>query len=206
MPLTGEQIQQLGDQGGQRAKRWLESTCRAEVKWNNPTAGVSKLQYKKAGAPIDSPAQGDYFSFDLGGNLLGGDAEGDLFLAESKKYAKAHDQAAEYRKFLSKCYSVEGDFGAMFDYFLWITWAPFNATRWDEIVTPEWVEAAVDYDDHNKYIALEPASGYDPIRGAAVAKKVIIVVLADGQEVLLSLHGDELLHVKKSLIDIRGDT
>lgn len=204
MPRTGEQIQKLGDQGGQRAKRWLESTCRAEVKWNNPLVGVNKLQYKKAGAPDGSEVQGDYFSFDLGGNLLGGDAEGELFLAESKKYAKAHDQAAEYRKFLAKCYCVEGDYGSMFDHYLWITWAPFNATKWDELTTSEWVQASVEYDVVTRYMALTPGASYEVDRGVAVSEKVVIVVLADGQEVLLSLHGDELLHVKKSLLDLRG--
>ena len=49
VPLTGEQIQKLGEQGGQHTKRWLESTCSAEVIWNNPDLGVDKLQYRKAG-------------------------------------------------------------------------------------------------------------------------------------------------------------
>lgn len=65
MPQTGEQIQAAGADGAQRAKIWLESTCRAEVKWNNPKVGVKKLQFKKAGAAEGSEAQGDYFSFDL---------------------------------------------------------------------------------------------------------------------------------------------
>ena len=139
MPLTGEQIQQLGEQGSQRAKRWLESTCRAEVKWNNPSAGLKKLQFKKAGAPDGSTAQGDYFSFDLGGNFLGGDADGEVFLAESKKYATAADQGVEYRRFLSKCYRVETEAGNFYDQYLWITWAPFLVNSWDQLLTPGYV-------------------------------------------------------------------
>lgn len=203
MPLTGEQIQQLGNHGSQRAKRWLEATCRAEVKWNNPSTGIKKLQFSKAGAAAGSTAQGDFFSFDLGGNFLGGDADGEVFLAESKKYATAADQGVEYRKFLSKCYRVEAGAGNFYDQYLWITWAPFLVTSWDQLLTTAYVESAVTGDDSCKYIALG-ADPYDPSIGGAVSKKLLIVVLADGQEVVLSLHGDELLHVRKALLELRG--
>ena len=200
MPLTGEQIQQLGDHGSQRAKRWLESTCRAEVKWNNPTVGLKKLQFSKAGAPAGSAAQADFFSYDLGGNFLGGDADGDVFLAESKKYATAADQGTEYRKFLAKCYRVESEFATFYDQYLWITWAPFLVNSWDQLLTPAYVETAVTGDEPCQYIALGPAT-YDAAIGDSVARKLLIVVLADGQEVVLSLHGNELLHVRKALLD-----
>lgn len=203
MPLTGEQIQQLGDQGAQRAKRWLESTCRAEVKWNNPTSGLKKLQFIKAGAQPGSIAQGDYFSFDLGGNFLGGDADGQVFLAESKKYAVPGDQGTEYRKFLAKCYRVEQEAGNFYDQYLWITWAPFLVTSWDQLLTPTYVESSITGDEACKYIALG-GTDYDTEVGAAVSGKLLIVVLADGQEVVLSLHGDELLHVRKALLEFRG--
>lgn len=202
MPLTGEQIQQLGDQGAQRAKRWLESTCRAEVKWNNPTIGIKKLQYRKAGAAADSIAQGDYFSFDLGGTLLGGNADGEVFVAESKKYAAAGDQGSEYRKFIAKCYRVEVEHAQFHDHFLWITWAPFLVNSWDHLMTPTYVETATTGDDACRYIALGDAE-FDQAVGAAVASKLLIVVLADGQEVVLSLHGDELMHVRKALLEFR---
>ncbi|MEY2419955.1 MAG: hypothetical protein QOI95_22 [Acidimicrobiaceae bacterium] len=202
MPPTGEQIQQLGEQGSQRAKRWLESTCRAEVKWNNPSVGIEKLQFRKAGAPADSDAQGDFFSFDLGGTMLGGGADGEVFLAESKKYATAADQGTEYRKFLAKCYRVTAEQGAFYDNFLWITWAPFLVNTWDELLTPTFVESAIVGSDACKYIALGDAP-YDPVVGTGVASKVLVVVLADGQEVVLALHGDELMHVRKALLEFR---
>ncbi|MEA2704930.1 MAG: hypothetical protein QOD63_2875 [Actinomycetota bacterium] len=205
MPRTGEQIQQLGDHGSQRAKRWLESTCRAEVKWNNPTIGIRKLQYRKAGAASDSDAQGDFFSFDLGGALLGGDCDGELFVAESKKYASAGDQGTEYRKFISKCYRVEVEHAQFYDHFLWITWAPFLVNSWDHLLTSQYVETAATGDDTCKYIALG-ASDFDPVVGSAVARKILIVVLADGQEAVLSLHGDELMHVRKALLEFRAAT
>jgi hypothetical protein len=203
VPLTGEQIQKLGEQGGQRAKRWLESTCRAEVIWNNPEIGVDTLQYRKAGAPAGSNAQSDFFSFDLGGRLLGGEMEGDVFLAESKKYATSADQGTEYRKFLAKCYRVQDTYDKLSDSFLWITWAPFLVTVWDDLLTPAYVESSVTSNAECKYIALGEAK-YDATIGDAVAAKLLIVVLADGQEVALSLHGDELLHVRKALLELRA--
>jgi hypothetical protein len=200
---TGEQIQQLGEQGAQRAKRWLESTCRAEVKWNNPTIGLKKLTFRKAGAPDDSEAQGDWFSFDLGGTFLGGDANGEVFLAECKKYAAAGDQGIEYRKFLAKCYRVESEHGAFHDRYLWVTWAPFSITSWPGLMTPAYVEESVTKDQERIRIALGDAA-FDATVGTAVAEKLLIVVLSDGQEVLLSLHGDELMHVRKALLEFRS--
>lgn len=205
MPLTGEQIQALGEKGSQRAKRWLDSTCRAEVKWNNPNLGVDKLQYSKAGAAADSDAQGDFFSFDLGGNFLGGEVDGELFLAESKKYSAANDQGTHYRKFLAQCYRVECVAAQFVNHFLWVTWAPFLVNSWDELVTPQYVATAVNSNDDTRYIALGGAT-YDPAIGDRVAKKATIVVLGDAQEVLLSLHGDELMHVRKALLELRSAT
>jgi hypothetical protein len=203
MPMTGEQIQQLGDQGAQRAKRWLESTCRAEVKWNNPSIGIRKLQYQKAGADPDSQSQGDWFSFDLGGTLLGGEADGEMFAAECKKYANAQDQGVEYRKFIAKCYRVEAEHAQFYDHFMWITWAPFLVNSWDELLTPEYVESSVTGEELCRYIALGSAE-FNPTIGAAVAHKLLIAVLSDRQEVALSLHGDELLHVRKALLELRS--
>src|SRR4051812_23830434 len=133
-PPTGEQIQKLGEEGAQRAKRWLDSTCRAEVKWNNPEK-VQKLQYLKAGASPGSTTLGDYFSFDLGGTLLGGDEDGDVFLAECKKYSAPGDQGPEYRDFLANCYRVQSEQGNWCDHFLWITWAPFLVNSWPNLRT-----------------------------------------------------------------------
>ena len=203
VPRTGEQVQLVGSEGSQRAKRWLESTCRAEVKWNNPTVGVNKLQFRKAGAAPDSEAQGDSFSFDLGGTLLGGDVDGEMFAAETKKYASALDQGTEYRKFVAKCYRVEVDHGQFFDHFLWITWAPFLVNSWNELVGPSFIRKVITEDDDCQYIALG-STEFDPSVGAAVAGKLLIVVLSDRQEVVLSLHGNELAHVRKALLDIRS--
>lgn len=201
-PPTGEQIQKLGEEGTLRAKRWLDSTCRAEVRWNNPGA-KKKLQYKKAGAPEGSEAQGDFFSFDLGGYFLGGDQDGDVFLAECKKYASSADQGSEYRKFLAKCYLVESVAGDFVDAFLWITWAPFLVTTWGDLRKDSFAASAITGTAECKYIALGTAD-LDADIAARVASKIILVVLGDAQEVSLSLHGDELLHVRKALLELRA--
>jgi hypothetical protein len=202
MPQTGEQIQAAGAEGAQRAKIWLESTCRAEVKWNNPKVGVKKLQFKKAGAAEDSEAPGDYFSFDLGGNILGDDSDGDLFLAEAKKYSLPRDQGPEYREFVSKCYLVESELGPFYDHYLWITWAPFLSSSWNTLLTPEFVKSAVHSKPDRKYIALG-TSDYQSDIGEAVATKLMILVLSDRQEILLALQGSELMHVRKALLELR---
>lgn len=202
MPLTGEQIQQLGEAGSQRAKRWLESTCRAEVKWNNPHLGVKKLQFQKAGADAASDAQADFFSFDLGGSLLGGDVDGEMFLAECKKYQSANDQGTHYRRFLAGCYRVERDFGNIYDHFLWITWAPFLVNSWDKIVKADYVKESIESAADCTYIALGDDEFADETADA-VASKLLIVVLSDAQEYALALHGDELMHVRKALLEHR---
>lgn len=205
MPPTGEQVQHTGAEGAQRAKRWLESTCRAEVKWNNPTLNVKKLQFRKAGAPVDSEAMGDYFSFDLGGTLLGGDHDGQVFLAECKHYAGPADQGTEYRAFLANCYRVESEFGTVYDNFMWITWAPFLVNTWNQLMLEATISTAISSSDAHKYTALG-TTPYDPAIGNAVASKLLLVVLADGQEQRLSLQGAELLHVRKALLEIRGQS
>ena len=135
--------------------------------------------------------------------MLGGDVDGEMFAAETKKYASALDQGTEYRKFVAKCYRVEVDHGQFFDHFLWITWAPFLVNSWNELVGPTFIRKVITEDDDCQYIALG-STEFDPGVGAAVAGKLLIVVLSDRQEVVLSLHGNELAHVRKALLDIRS--
>ena len=201
MSLTGEQIQELGAQGSQRAKRWLESTCRADVPWNNPKANPEKLRFRKAGAPSTSRRASDHFSFDLGGLLLGEGAAGKIFLAECKKYSSSGDQGKRYRQFLAQCYRIQILYAQFHDHFLWITWAPFLASRWGELLTAEYVQQAVT-DPAHRDIALG-ADQYDPAVGLAVADKIIVVVLSDRQEATLSLQGRELTFVRQALLSLR---
>lgn len=202
MPRTGEEIQALGAAGSQRAKRWLEATCRAEVLWNNPGGHSDKLQFRKAGANPASSASSDFFSMDLGGLLLGGDAHGDMFVAEVKNYASQGDQGVEYRKFLAKCYLIESVRPDMYEHYLWITWVPFLGTKWTKLLEVEFVASAVLETEESRYIALGDESIASDIV-ARVADKLLIVVLSERQERFLSLHGDELIGVRKALLEIR---
>jgi hypothetical protein len=85
--VSGEETQARGADGARRAKRWLDSTTRANAQWVNPDPiAVPKLTFEWAKKPR-------HFSFDIAGTLLGGDLEGQEFFAESKKYPSALDQA-----------------------------------------------------------------------------------------------------------------
>lgn len=77
--------------------------------------------------PWDDGAQ---FSFDIGGVLQGGDLDGSIFLAETKKYSNAQNQQPAYIAFLAKCYRVLAEYPGRAKVFLWITWAPFMVTNW----------------------------------------------------------------------------
>ena len=204
MPLTGEEIQALGSSGSERAKRWLEATCRAQVKWNNPGGHIQKLQFSKAGAPPGSTSPGDFFSMDLGGTLMGGATDGDMFIAEVKHYSGSGDQGAAYRSFLAKCYRIESEQPQMYEHYLWITWAPFLVARWKDLLTSDFISTAVEADEESRRIALGSKSLL-PATVATVSDKLMIVVLSDRQEVFLSLHGDELLGVQQALLDLRGN-
>ena len=194
MPVTGEELHDKGREGAQRAKRWLDSTCRADAFWNNPEKGKDKLQYEKAG--------GGYFSFDLGGRMLGDTTSDELFLAEVKFYSEPRDQGIEYRRFAAKCYRVEVLQPGMFDHYMWITWAPFLVGQWPELASTEFVKSTITYDDACQSTAIGEGEVDDGVI-EQIASKILVVVLAERQEDRLMLQGSELLHVQKSLLEVR---
>ncbi|MGH7490558.1 MAG: hypothetical protein ACREMY_33845, partial [bacterium] len=73
-----------------------------------------------------------------------------------------------------------------------------------ELRTPQYVEKAVTGEESCRYIALGDRP-YQSTAGEHVASKLIIVILADAQEIVLSLHGNELLHVRKALLEYRNE-
>jgi hypothetical protein len=201
-PPTGEQVQAQGDDGVQRAKLWLESTCRAEVRWYQPHNQVKQIQFLKMGAAIDSVAKAAFFSFDLGGLLCGGDDDGAAFVAEVKNYHQ-DDQGEQYRQFLANAYCTEmRTHGARFDHYMWITWNPFLSTKWAELLTENFIESAIVSTDKCREAALGTATAEPSVVGA-LAKKLMIVVLGDRQEQTLRLQGAELIRVRQALIEIR---
>lgn len=134
---------------------------------------------------------------------MGGEADGRTFAAEVKQHNHANDQGAEYRRFLAKSYRVEDYMSQMFDHYLWVTWAPFLVGSWSTLTTPDFVAAAVHFDDTAKQIALGTAD-LDQAVAKQVADKLILVVLSVRQEELLSLHGNELVGVRQALIELRS--
>ncbi|MEV4824017.1 hypothetical protein [Micromonospora sp. NPDC049274] len=134
--MSGEQMHAKGADGARRAKIYLEATTRANVYWVNPAdRAVPKLTFPWL--------SGGNFSFDMGGVLLGGDLEGQEFLAESKNYASAQDQGTHYLKFVAQCYRAFTLRPERCDNFVWIAWSPFLVTRWDELQTPAFVREGV---------------------------------------------------------------
>lgn len=202
-PPTGEEIQDKGTDGVQRAKHWLDATCRAEVLWYQPRNHVKKLQFMKMGAPAASVARDDYFSFDLGGLLAGGDDHGQHFAGEVKNYSTEGGQGPQYRQFLANAYCTEMRTAAThFDHYMWITWYPFLIEQWAELLTPNYVATALTATEKFRYTALGSAD-VDPAVVADLAPKLMVVVLGDRQEKVLRLQGDELTGVQQALVAIR---
>jgi hypothetical protein len=144
--VTGEQTQQLGAEGSHAAKRWLESTTRAHVQWENPgKVSSNKLTFSWARQTGRKHLD---FSFDLGGMLEGADdynhsREGEQFFAEVKKYSNSSDQSNLYKEFLAKCFSARHLEPRRADVFMWITWSPFGTTSWATIHSKEKIVSAV---------------------------------------------------------------
>lgn len=136
--VSGEETQEKGREGAQRAKVWLDSTTRANVRWVN----ADRIAVKKLTFPWAENSQRK-FSFDLAGHLIGGELDGQEFFVESKFYDKPHDQAKLYREYLAKCYRAFLHRPERCDHFMWITWAPFLVESWDELCSTEFVEKAV---------------------------------------------------------------
>jgi hypothetical protein len=110
------------------ARRWLNYTTRVDAPWtvydNPPFTTLSR-------------PDGTRHRFDLAGYFI--DPPGRDFYAEVKKYAKQQDLTDQYNRFLANCYSVTThllDSGPDRNtQFLWISWAPHSANRWDELTT-----------------------------------------------------------------------
>ena len=170
---SGEAIQQIGIDGADRAKRWLEGTTRVLHTWTNPE-DEAKLTFKWA-------TEGT-FSFDLGGTMYGAELHNKNFYAEVKKYKDAGDQGTEYPKFLAKCYLALKQSPAYCDHFMWITWSPFSMTKWSKLMTQPYVADALR--THDVRALGEKGAEPDPDHCAAVADRLRIIVLSDKQEAL----------------------
>ncbi|KAA9164964.1 hypothetical protein FPZ12_006855 [Amycolatopsis acidicola] len=192
--MTGEETQAKGADGARRAKIWLDSTTRANTQWVNPQpVAVRKLKFSWA-------LENRNFSFDLGGILLGGDMDGEEFLAESKKYYRALDQAGHYKKFLAQCYRALELRPDRCDNFMYITWSPFSSDKWDELTKEAKVRSSVlEY----RHLALgledekEAGSAISKELCKDVAERLWIIVLSDRQEKHLRPTQEHLAIIRK---------
>lgn len=167
--------------GARRAKLWLEATARVNVYYVTPEPiAVKKLSYPWA--------DGGTFSYDLGGVLLGDEFHGHEFVAESKFYKSHHNQGTLYVEYLAKCYRALSLQPDRIDHFMWITWAPFSVTRWEDLMTAQEVRAAVEAHAPRvfgrKSSELDTGDISDDLC-KSVAERLWIIVLSEKQEKLV---------------------
>lgn len=139
--MAGEENHDSGSEGLRRAKRWLEFTTRVDQSWTHQDGGAlaELLEFEWPHATGQAKA----FSFDLGGRFRGGSLSGQYFLAEVKHYKKESDLPTHFRSFLAKCYIALKSKPGRSDNFLWISWAPFQAQKWDEHASAANVQKAM---------------------------------------------------------------
>ncbi|HUB39993.1 MAG TPA: hypothetical protein VMA72_14170 [Streptosporangiaceae bacterium] len=203
--MAGEDSQDTGRDGLQRAKQWLDLSTRVLQSWayDDPTlAEMVHFAWPYASGPAKP------FSFDLGGKFRGDSLDGQSFLAEVKNYRYEMDLAEHFRDFLAKCYVALGDHPRRCGNFLWISWAPFQAQQWHKHATTEKVRSSLLH-KANRVRALgeddeaEAAKKLDVERMAAVASRVWLITLGDRQERLV-LTEEHFYQIAEMLARERG--
>lgn len=176
MASTGETQHDLGRTGAARVQSWLEGTTRTNNLFTNqsPLFG-SLLQF-------GWPEATQKFSFDLGGEFIGGDIHGQGFAAEVKNYTSLNNLSGEYLDFLAKCYVAVGTEPSRFTHFLWISTVPLTPSNWFEHTKPENVVKALKL-ERNMGRALgatnedEAHAKIDHARTVDVARRVWLVTM-----------------------------
>jgi hypothetical protein len=204
--VAGEEAQDIGESGLQRAKEWLELSTRVGKSWTRHDRPMNEL-LEFRWPHIPSGDQSSAFSFDLGGTFRGDPLDNQSFLAEVKAYKAEGDLPAHFRDFLAKCYVALEQRPSRCDHFLWISWAPFQARQWDKHATADNVRKsllheanrrrALGVDDESEAAAKLSA---DLLVGAAF--KIWLVTLSQKQEQLV-LSRDHYIEVVK-LITAEG--
>ena len=169
----GESSQVIGYEGVQKAKRWLERTGRVDVYWT---------VYEQPGQLTVPVPSGLVRSFDLGGIIRGGDLNGDLLYAECKRVAAPGTQGAEYWEFLANCYCMVSHDKDRRQQFMWITWHPFNQTKWVDQVKQDEIRAAM---GHHCEAWLGEGTPVDDDVCRIVAERLWVIVLSVKQEDLV---------------------
>lgn len=133
---------------------------------------------------------GNEFSFDLGGVMRGGEWNGDMFCAEVKWRKNASDQGSEYRSFLAKCYVALSQGYLLGDHFMWISWAPFRATTWEKLTTPDEIRDALLAESVRTLGTADQSEALELMKDEVVrelADRLWVIVLSAKQEKLVPL-------------------
>jgi hypothetical protein len=191
----GELLHKLGEEGARRAKVWLDATTRVKSSWSAYDKGApDRLTYPW-------PEGGKSYSYDLGGNFLGGDLENQFFLAECKKYS-TDQQGDHFDKFLAQSYSTLERYPYLADHFLWITWHPFRVTKWNTLYDESAIRRALVTERARLFGDAvgegEVGSFVNDDIVSDLAKRIWIIVLSDRQETLVISNDDraELMKVR----------
>jgi hypothetical protein len=184
-PRTGEDTHDLGSEGLQRAKVWLDLTTRVYESWTHRDRPNNELI--KFWWPHGAKRS---FSFDLGGKFRGGHLEKRTFLAEVKNYKNESDLPDHFRDFLAKCYVALDAKPDRCDTFLWISWSPFQARQWDQHATTASVRNAVTNARNRKRVlgVDKPEDAMAKLSdemAAEVARRIWLITLSEQQEKLV---------------------
>jgi hypothetical protein len=197
MIMRGEAAHAKGADGALRAKRWLEATTRANVPWVNPDpVAIPKLTFPWVG-------EGEPFSFDLGGMLIGGEIANQEFLAESKNYENASHQNSMYNEYLAKCYVARKLRPERCDNFMWITWSAFATTTWADLVSADRVRQSV-LKHCERALGVKKAGAATEIDDALckeVAARLWVIVLSERQEKYLVLSPEHQGLIRKHVAE-----
>jgi hypothetical protein len=185
--MAGEDAQDTGRDGLQRAKHWLDLSTRVHRSWAYHDGTLGEMVHFEW---PHASGQAKPFSFDLGGNFRGHPFDGQSFLAEVKNYRYESDLPAHFRDFLAKCYVALGDRPARCDNFLWISWSPFQAQKWHKHTTTENVRRSLIHQaNRNRVFGVDneadAVTKLDAELMAKVASRVWLITLSDQQELLV---------------------
>jgi hypothetical protein len=97
---------------------------------------------------------------------------------------------AHFRDFLAKCYIALGDKPLRCDHFLWISWSPFQAQKWDKHATTDSVRRSLIHQkNRNRALGVDNEADamakLDVTRMDNVASRVWLITLSDRQEMLV---------------------
>lgn len=192
---SGEDSQDTGLVGLRTAKVWLDRTTRVSMTYTNQQRGFKDL----LAFPWPHGNQGT-FTYDIGGSFAGGNLDNQTFVGEVKKYKREGNLPEHFRDFVAKSYVAYRFAPRRCDHFLWISWAPFQAQKWDEHCTYEKVVSSLSHRENiTRSLGLEPGDDalpeIDHQAAAEVAGRIWLITLSDRQDDLnlLDKHYSEII-------------